>query len=244
MAKRGCTRFSLRTLLGKFLGFSPERHPSYARLRKIPAVATVIDVGVGDQGSPFLYSRFPDSFFISIDCLFEAAEAVKRHLPESRSYFVQTAVGAENSETNFQVSAKPSRTSLLERFKNDWSSAPVEERITTIRKLDDVIEEFESLMGSLEMPLLLKIDIEGYELECLRGATRVLSKTSYIILECPLTDNFENSYSFSDLVGFMAKHSFELFQVLKAGNNSMDLLFTRANSPLRQIWTYGNMETI
>lgn len=235
---------TLRIFLGRISGFNPDRHPRYTRLTKIPSVATIIDVGVGDQGTPFLYSAFPEAFFVSIDPLIEAARAVGQLLPESRSFFVQTAVGSEESEVSFHVSSKPSRTSLLRRVKDDASSASVEKRMTRIRRLDDVTQEAESSLGSLKQPLMLKVDIEGYELECLVGATRTISQASYVLVEAPLTENFENSYRFSDLIGLMANNNFEVFQILKAGNNSIDLLFARADSPIRRMWTYGNTEII
>lgn len=71
----------LQNLLGKF-GFQIVRTgsankkygpiPGYYRLDKLPLLSTVIDIGVGHQGSPFLYKRFSDANFISIDPLREA----------------------------------------------------------------------------------------------------------------------------------------------------------------------------
>lgn len=230
--------------------------PSYGRLKKLPEIGTVIDVGVGDQGSPFLYSRFPNARFISIDPLTEAAMAVKRYLPSAENPFIQTALGAKDiASIKVEVSRKASRTSLLQRVQHDGMSQPVEERQITVRKLDSVMNELGYTLDavsctldeprhSIGTPILLKIDTEGYELECLRGAEQTLTIVSYVLLEAPLTLNFTNSYTFSEIVAFMAERQFEVFQILKAGNNNVDLLFCKSEDPLRRDWSYGNQKTI
>lgn len=234
-------RKRFRFLIG---GFRSARHldrnPSYRRLEKLPEVSTVIDVGVGDQGSPFLYSRFPMAFFVSIDPLHECSEILDQYLGEGRHVFIQTAVGSEESEETISVSAKPSRTSLLERVQHDDKSKATEERTITIRRLDGIIDGVEWDLGPLKTPILLKVDTEGFELECLLGAPKMLDKCSYVILEVPLTDNFNNSYRFSEIIGFMSQSGFEVFQVLKAGNNNADLLFSRVGDPIRRQWSYGD----
>lgn len=216
-----------------------DKQPSYARLGKIPAMSTVIDVGVGDGGSPFLYSHSPNAFFVSIDPLGECARAVERHLSKDQSVFVQTALGSKDTEATIRVSRKLSRTSLLNRVKHDENSYPTEERAIKIRRLDVVVEELEQAQKFLKAPILLKIDVEGYELECLRGASVTLERCAFVILEAPLTENFAGSYKFSDLIAAMSEKGFEVFQVLKAGNNSIDLLFGKVDDPLRRIWSYG-----
>jgi FkbM family methyltransferase len=215
--------------------------PSYARLDKLPSIRTVIDVGVGEQGTPYLYRQFEDAFFVSIDPLREAEQAVKAKLTNNRSVFFATALGSKAGEVEMEVSTKPSRSSLLRRVYHDKYSTPQEKRCVSIRTLDSVIAELGS--GALKHPVLLKIDTEGYELEVLRGASEVLKEVSYVVLEAPLTQNFEGSYTLSELIRFMAESGFEVFQVLKAGNNNVDLLLSKQNDELRRRWSYGNNTT-
>lgn len=209
--------------------------PGYHRLEKLPPIAMVIDVGVGPNGSPFLYKRFPHAFFVSIDPLEESGPIVARHIPESQSYFVNAAVGRSPGYVELDVSQTASRTSLYARTCHDDASHPVSTRRVTVRTLDDIMSDIK-----LQRPALLKIDTEGSELDCLTGGLVTLSAVDYIILELPLTDNFIGGYLLSDIVQLLARAGFEIFQVLKAGNNTLDALFCHANDPVRKTWSYGN----
>lgn len=220
-----------RKKLGKKYG----KVPGYHRLDRLPSMKTVIDVGVGHNGSSFLYERGWDPYFICIDPLDESRQAVKSMLPKERVNFIQCAVGKEKKEqVLFNVSAVPSRTSLLQRNRHDEASTPNEVRITTIECLDDIVTD-----EDVQSPALLKIDIEGGELDCLKGAKRLLNRIDYLLIELPLTDNYNNSYRFSDVICFLKYFKFQPLLVLKAGNNNVDFLFCKESDPLRKELSYG-----
>jgi len=208
--------------------------PGYHRLDKLPGISMVIDVGVGHRGSPFLYTRFPQAYFISIDPLREAEEILHKYLNSSNSRFIQAAAGKERRDIEFQVSRVPSRSSLYDRVQHDTNSMPVETRKAQMDLLDNLLRGVE-----IQSPALLKIDIEGGELDCLIGGEETVKSVDYIVLELPLTCNYRNSYRFSEVIAFLAECNFEVFQTLKAGNNSIDLLFSRNDDPIREIWSYG-----
>jgi FkbM family methyltransferase len=215
-----------------------DKMPSYCRLKRIFGVKMIIDVGVGDQGSVFLYNSFPGAFFVSINPLVEARNAIK-NLPNS--LFFEVALGSSPGKTKIEVSKKPSRSSILKRNRHDKYSIPIETRNISITTLDTLMKKIEHKIPC-KGKKLLKIDTEGYELEILKGGQDTIEKgIDYIILEAPLTDNFSKSYSFSEIVGFLANKNFEVLQVLKAGNNSIDLLFARKDDELRKKLSYGNV---
>ncbi|MCH8475754.1 MAG: FkbM family methyltransferase [Opitutales bacterium] len=209
-------------------------HPGYHRLDKLPFLSTVIDIGVGHNGSPFLYDRFPSAFFISIDPLREAEDAVQRNLKNKKNSFILAAVGKQQKTIQFQVSQTPSRTSLLQRTGEDNDSRPMETREAKMDRLDNLLANLD-----FARPALLKIDIEGGEYDCLQGGEETLKRVDYVHLELSLTDNYYNSYRFSEVIAFLASRNFEVFQVLKAGNNNVDLLFCLNNDPIRKKWAYG-----
>jgi FkbM family methyltransferase len=54
----------------------------------------------------------------------------------------------------------------------------------------------------------LKIDTQGYELEVLRGTTRVLDAISFVEVELSLATVYEQGPLFRDVVGFLGRHEF------------------------------------
>ena len=43
----------------------------WEQIRKLPKVKTIIDIGVGPSGTPWLWKKFKNSFIICIDPLIE-----------------------------------------------------------------------------------------------------------------------------------------------------------------------------
>ncbi len=96
------------------------------------------------------------------------------------------------------------------------------------KKADDMNQVLEE--GNIEMKTLdeicynlpkidfLKIDVEGYELEVLKGSMKTLKKTNIILLEIleTLTNNFEHTSN--DIYKFLKIRNFRLLKNLGNGN--------------------------
>lgn len=214
------------------------KSPGYHRLDRLPNIKTIIDVGIGHSGSPFLYKRNWNPYFICIDPLNEAKQFIETNLKSDSFTFFQCAAGSEQKQNiSFYVSSIPSRTSLLDRTNHDDASTPKELRYTDIKRLDDLIDANE-----ITHPSLLKIDIEGGEMECLKGGEKLAESTNYILQELPLTYNYSQTYKFSEIIVFLANLNFQPLMVLKAGNNNLDLLFCKEDDPIRSDLAYGNQK--
>lgn len=205
--------------------------PGYHRLDKLPDLSTIIDIGVGDEGSPFLYDRFKNAFYISIDPVSESEYPLHKHLKKGQFSFIEKALGFEKGMIELEVSEKLSRTSLYKRTHYDKKSKTAEKRRVQMDTLDKVLSNY-----SIKSPSLLKIDTEGSEMDILKGGTVTLAEVDYVVLELPLTQNFENSYTFSDAILLMQNNGFEVFQILKAQNRTTDLLFCKSDDPLIHEW--------
>ena len=60
-------------------------------------------------------------------------------------------------------------------------------------------------------PNMVKLDTQGYELEVLRGASRVLASVEVVLLEVSLIPINKGAPSFAEVVRFMADRGFKLF---------------------------------
>ena len=185
----------------------PGWRPSY--LRSLGKVQTIVDVGVL-EGTPALYDAFPEAKLILVEALPMYEESCRRLVAgRSESEIHMCAVGANDGSTVIHYyPGRPATSSLLERNKD---------RGLEVIEIDVPLRRLDSLLSGSEFrgDALLKIDVEGMELEVLRGAVHLLPRIKYIIAETSISRRHKNSYRFADLVGFLAEQGFDLYDALR-----------------------------
>ena len=88
--------------------------------------------------------------------------------------------------------------------------------------------------------ILIKIDCQGAEIPILRGATSILDRTDFIVLEIPLFGRYnEGVPSFLEHVSFMDSIGFVIYDILDNHNGNMfnmqvDVLFINKNHPFNE----------
>jgi FkbM family methyltransferase len=104
------------------------------------------------------------------------------------------------------------------------------------------MDTLDSLMESAGMstPLLMKLDVQGFELEILRGGKNALGAAEVVIMEASLLPYNEGAPLFADVVGFMDEAGFAVYDF--CGQNrretdhalfQTDVVFVRRDSSLR-----------
>ncbi|HEX3743279.1 MAG TPA: FkbM family methyltransferase [Bryobacteraceae bacterium] len=90
-----------------------------------------------------------------------------------------------------------------------------------------------------ERPDFLKLDVQGYELEVLRGAEQVLRSVEAVMMEVNLIAVYEGAPLVDETVAYMAARGFRVYDVctffrrpLDHALWQMDMVFVRATSPL------------
>ena len=157
------------TLLGtlehaKKLGFEP---------------ATVFDVGAA-KGTFELYDTFPDAKHLLIEPLEENRPYLEKivHSLKNAEYVIAAATKTPGTMT-FNVHPDFDGSSLyLECEDSDVNGVP---RTVPAVTLDDLCKG-----QDLQGPFLIKVDVQGAELDVLRGAAQILKDTEYVILEASL----------------------------------------------------------
>jgi hypothetical protein len=92
----------------------------------------------------------------------------------------------------------------------------------------------------MEGPILLKADVQGYELEVLRGASETLKKVEVILLEISTLPYNIGAPLFSDVIAFLAERRFPVYDFCHVHRRQsdeaafqVDVLFAREDSVLR-----------
>lgn len=98
----------------------------------------------------------------------------------------------------------------------------------------------DGVLGERTAPLLLKLDVQGYELEVLRGASATLQTAEVVILETSLLPYNEGAPLFAEIVGFMDRAGFAVYdfcgQFRRETDDALfqtDVVFVRHDSALR-----------
>jgi hypothetical protein len=104
-----------------------------------------------------------------------------------------------------------------------------------IKSLDEIVND-----TRLKEPLFLKLDVQGAELEVLRGAKHTMSRAEAIQLEVALLHYNEGAPSAVDLIKFMDENDFAIFDVagfIRPNGTDLvqiDLVFVRKTSKMRR----------
>lgn len=178
----------------------------------LPKVPTIIDIGIGPNGTPALYENFPDARYIFIDPLEECKQAVE-NLLKVDNVFVAVAVGSTNTTSEINIARKPSRSSFFKRT-HSYKSRGVDKRLVPVRRLDDILSGY-----NLPIPYGVKIDTEGYEMEVIKGAAETLKKSAFVIAEFHFKDAIKYGYTLQDLILLMQKSGFAAYFMLRDGRN-------------------------
>jgi FkbM family methyltransferase len=184
-------------------------NPHY--LSKICTPKTVIDVGVG-YGTYPLYEAFPHAYFVLIEPIEDYRSSITEILAKYKGTVHYKAAGQENGMVELNVDLDELQlSSHLERTNLTTSrDHRIERREIEMTTLDELLNP----PGTLERPLVLKIDTEGNELNVLKGAGLLLESTDFVIAEASVAKRFEGSYTFDELITFMAEKGFTLFSIL------------------------------
>jgi len=79
----------------------------------------------------------------------------------------------------------------------------------TTQRLDALLSP-----ADLESPTLLKIDVQGTELEVLTGADGLLDVVDTILVECSFVELYAGQALASDVLSFLHKRSFRLANIV------------------------------
>ena len=175
-------------------------------LSALPNVETLIDVGIGHQGTEGLYSYFPDTRKFFVDPIEETKNAVSAHLENQNNRFFVCALSDHIGELDLIVRDPISQSGF--DFRENESSQILTRKVP-VETLDNLFSTV-SLSGSYG----IKIDVEGHELKVIHGGNTLIQKSSWLVVETAISNSrFHNSSSFKDVFLLLTSMGFELVSI-------------------------------
>jgi len=169
--------------------------------------ATVIDVGANKgQFATFARWRWPEARLVCFEPL-PGPRATLRRVMGGRAEILECALGAAAGDGRMHLASRADSSSLLAlggRQKAIFGMEESGELEVPVRRLDVC------LAGPLARPSLLKIDVQGYELEVLKGATGLLSWVDAVYVEVSYVELYEGQALHEEVERFLIDAGFRL----------------------------------
>jgi FkbM family methyltransferase len=212
----------------------PDMEFSLQRLSRVgfrPKATVDIGANHGDW-SRMCRRVFPDTRILAIEPQVRCEASLRKMASEVGGVtIVQTLLGARaTAAVPFYVHEFSGISSVLRE-----PEAPAVDAVPTdMVTLDDLIatEEF-------PQPQLIKLDVQGYELEVLRGGSQALARAEAVLMEVNLLPIYEGAPLMHETVAFMTDNGFRAYDFCSAMRRPLDdalfqtdMIFVRQDSPI------------
>lgn len=207
------------------------------RLRQLgPSFNTIIDGGANiGQFARAAHVCYPQATILSFEPLPDVAEMLRANLSDVREHRIfQSALGARDGETDFHRNSYNQSSSVLPMLHNTGGlldgNKEVEHFKVSLARLDTALADVD-----LKSPVLLKLNLQGYELEALRGAEVTLGNCDHIVLETVFEREYDGEPLFEEIWQFLKERDFRFERPVNVSRGSsgnfvqMDALFSRAS---------------
>jgi FkbM family methyltransferase len=198
---------------------------------------SVVDIGANrGQFASFARETFPG-------CQLYCFEPLKRATVRFRKAFefdqftelFPFGIGQVRKRTTLNVATRDDSSSLLapaDLQQSIFGASLKSHEVVEVRPLDDCLTA-----GMLRKPALLKIDVQGSELDVLRGCDSLLNSFDAIYVECSYLELYRSQPLAVDVIGWLDTHDFAIAGVYNQWDDEFhgpvqaDFLFVRKSMP-------------
>lgn len=178
-------------------------------------IKTIIDIGANiGQFSLIAQALFPKSQIYAFEplpeCFVKLNERMS-HLKNFNSFNV--ALGDKSGELEFEQNKFSASSSFLKMLDTHKKLFP-QTSSTEIVKVR--IEQLDNFQNQIEItdPLLIKIDVQGYEELVIRGGEKIIKQAKVIIIETSFQPLYEGQCLFKEIYSYLDKLGFAYHGVI------------------------------
>ena len=197
---------------------------------------TVLDIGanIGSWTENAL-SIYPDARYICFDPL--TSPLLEDFLKANpKVEFRQVLLGAKYERKTFYDLATETENGAGSSVYPENTNFPRVAKPMVAHRLDSMMHT----INESETPLILKLDVQGSELDVLRGAQNTLQKVDLLIAELSTLEYNQGAPLFTEVIAYLADKGFILFDLFGAFRRldgalfQTNAAFVRANHWLRE----------
>lgn len=182
-----------------------------AVLRQLADCQTVVDIGA-NRGQFALVARqcFPAARVVSFEPLPGPAVVYRAVFAgDARARLIEAAIGSQAGEATIHISARDDSSSLLPITARQNALFPGTAGMGTatirVARLADHVPA-EIIMP----PALLKLDVQGFELQALAGCEDVLARFAWVYVECSFVELYAGQAFADAVIAWLRERGFVL----------------------------------
>lgn len=199
---------------------------------------TVVDIGANRGQFALAVRRWsPKARVIAFEPLTKATASFRKVLGDSKVTLHQAAIGPEAGMTVLHVAGADDSSSLLPISSLQVSLFPGTAEVRTEKVPVGPLSDFVSA-GDIKAPALLKLDVQGFELETLLGCEDLLECFAYVYAECSFVELYTGQALADEVVAWLRERNFVLKGVYNmsydksGGAVQGDFLFSNNSKPI------------
>jgi FkbM family methyltransferase len=172
---------------------------------------TVVDIGA-NRGQFALVTRrcMPQARIISFEPQPTPAATFRTVFAgDARVTLHEVAIGPVTGDATIHVSRRDDSSSLLPITARQVALFPGTEESSTAIVRVAPLREFISA-AEIEAPALLKVDVQGYELEALRGSEDMLGQFAFVYAECSFVELYGGQALADEVIAWLRDRGFRL----------------------------------
>jgi len=197
-------------------------------------LTTVVDIGANRGQFALAVREFSKARVFSFEPLVSPADVFKRVFSgDSSVKLFVAAIGPNTEKRKMHISARDDSSSLLEIGQTQSALFPGTHEIGTVEVTVAPLDTYLSA-DDIIAPAMLKLDVQGFELQALEGCRNLLPSFHYIYCECSFIELYKGQKLAGDVIAYLQGYGFILRGIYNAAYDAegnciqADLLFGKA----------------
>ena len=163
-------------------------------------IKQVIDGGCHEG----LWSKRIKEIFPNVNCHLIDPQDIFEEKLKTLGTFYKIALGQHNEERYFYFATNKQKTAGSSLYQENSNIIFDKKKIET-KRLSDVVPK--------QTYDVIKLDIQGAELEVIEGSLELFQTTKWVQLECPVYNNNKGAPNFEHYINYMANCNFKVFDI-------------------------------
>lgn len=175
------------------------------------AVGSLVDVGANvGQFSLLVRALHPEAVIYAFEPLPAMASRYEALFsPDPRIKLYRVAAGETAGQAAIHVSGRPDSSSLLPISQKQNEIFPGTLEVSTleieIQRVDDVLRD-----EKLVEPILIKLDVQGFELSALKGMPELLKRAAHIYVEVSFVELYQGQPLAYEIIDWLATRGYRI----------------------------------